>query len=754
MQNITQAQKDYLWAGGPLGVTITVDPLDVTPFTVTEDDLVEGSLTIERNWALGNVIEVGCSDTSELIFSLDNSDGQWNTIRWEGARLTVVLDINGEPLQAGIFTVDERPGKLTTMQIKALDDMAKFNKPYDTDLAYPATLEQILVDACTKCNVTQHTLTFNNGAYTVTEKPVGDDITYHHIVAWVAELAGCNAWIDQLGRLQLGWYTDIQTELLEIGPNERYEYEMAEEDIEITGIVYRDEDTDYVVGTDRYALIIEENLLLQDNFEPVLSAIYTKIGGFRYRPYTFKVLASPHLWPGDVITKVTDAHGNELSSIIMKHMFKLADSSIAAVGETETVRGYATGAPFTASQKRVLQSVARVEVARQTSGLEQSMLDFNQLMSNALGYYETFDFLPSGARVRYVHDQPLLAESQYIWKYSAEGYGWTDQGWQDGEPVWEGIDVAGNIVGKTLSVIGVKAEWLDVDDLSAITGKFSQLTAGDQEGESGAVELGAGYIDISAFDSMAGTWRRADISTAGYRFEAQGIGSYRHVEMYAENSYSLLSMGYSSTPGSPEPKTTLWTGDIGSWSGGTSALFDGVYYNAGLECAYDFLFRAPKFVFGGNVDIKGELHQDVQSITVPASGWHRVAIVAPRSDFEVILNTTGGAVSPCSLRIIGHTGWGTSGVGDLVVISLANSLYWDAVRITYDGFLTFLEVNFTVAISGNFQSRLMPFTGYKQGTSVTALCTGELNAGSGTVLSQVTNIVRGINTSGSINAMK
>lgn len=486
MQNITQAQKDYLWAGGPLGVTITVDPLDVTPFTVTEDDLVEGSLTIERNWALGNVIEVGCSDTSELIFSLDNSDGQWNTIRWEGARLTVVLDIGGEPLQAGIFTVDERPGKLTTMQIKALDDMAKFNKPYDTDLAYPATLEQILVDACTKCNVTQHTLTFNNGAYTVTEKPVGDDITYHHIVAWVAELAGCNAWIDQLGRLQLGWYTDIQTELLEIGPNERYEYEMAEEDIEITGIVYRDEDTDYVVGTDRYALIIEENLLLQDNFEPVLSAIYTKIGGFRYRPYTFKVLASPHLWPGDVITKVTDAHGNELSSIIMKHMFKLADSSIAAVGETETVRGYATGAPFTASQKRVLQSVAKAEASRQTSSLEQATLQLNELMVNSLGFYTTTIESSGGGKVVYTHDKPLLTESQIIWTRTEQGFAWTDSGWNAGSPVWQyGVASDGNMIIKLLTAIGINAEWIKAGTINAVDITGSRIIGGEIIGVTG-----------------------------------------------------------------------------------------------------------------------------------------------------------------------------------------------------------------------------------------------------------------------------
>jgi len=43
-----------------------------------------------------------------------------------------VLDIDGEPLQAGVFTVDEPPRKLTTMQIRALDDMAKFNRLYDS----------------------------------------------------------------------------------------------------------------------------------------------------------------------------------------------------------------------------------------------------------------------------------------------------------------------------------------------------------------------------------------------------------------------------------------------------------------------------------------------------------------------------------------------------------------------------------------------------------------------------------------------
>lgn len=212
MQNITTAQKEHLFHGGAVGVTTTGETLNGDPISLTEDDVVEGTLTIERNWAHGSVIEIGCADTSELIFELDNHDGRWSNIRWEGARLTVVLDIDGEPLQAGIFTVDEPPRRLTTMQIRALDDMARFNRPYEPGIAYPASLKQILLDCCSQCNVNLKTLTFANQNYAVTRQPEGDDITFHHIVAWVAELAGCNAWIDHLARLRLTWYGDNQVD--------------------------------------------------------------------------------------------------------------------------------------------------------------------------------------------------------------------------------------------------------------------------------------------------------------------------------------------------------------------------------------------------------------------------------------------------------------------------------------------------------------------------------------------------------------
>lgn len=467
MQTITANQKQHLYEGGYIGVTITVAPISGAPFTITDDDIVEGSFSIERNWALGSNIEIGCADTAELSFMLDNSDGQWSGIQWEGAQLTVVLDIDGEPLQAGIFTVDEPPRKLTTMQIRALDDMAKFNKPYNTNLAYPATLFQILQDSCIKCGVTLYTTDFPNKDYVVPERPTSNDITYHHIVAWVAELAGSNAFIDHLRRLHLAWYGDNQTGDLEISPDDMMVYtKVAEADVEITGIAYYPEGSDqgYIVGIDTYALVIEGNPLLQDNIEDVLSEIFDKIGGFTYRPYEIETLGYPHIWPGDIITTLTDVENNEYTSIITNHTYKLnGNSKLQAKGETQTVKGYATGAPFTPRQKRVLQAAAKIEAARQTSSLEQAVLRLNELIVNSLGFYTTTVELETGAKIVYTHDKPDLEESQVIWTMTEQGFAWTDEGWNDGSPVWKyGVMADGSIVAKFLDAVGVRAEWVTI----------------------------------------------------------------------------------------------------------------------------------------------------------------------------------------------------------------------------------------------------------------------------------------------------
>ncbi len=472
MQNLTTTQKSHLYHGGHVGVAITGETLDGVAISVTEDDIIEGSFSIDRNWTSGSIIEIGCAETSELVYELDNTDGRWSAIRWEGARLTVVLDIDGEPLQAGIYTVDEQPRKLTTMKIRALDDMARFNRSVPVGaIPCPATLLHIVQHACSQCNVALHTLDFDNKDYVVSERPEGEDITYHHIVSWVAELAGCNAWIDHLGRLRISWYGDNQPvdPPLNIGPDDRFSYELAEADIEITGIIYRadtadGEEIDHLAGSDQYALVIEENPLLQENYETVLNVLLAKLEGFKYRPYKFETLGYPHLWPGDQVTKIVDAEGEEHTSVITNHTYKLnGKSSIEARGETETVRGYATGAPFTPRQKRVLETVAKKEAAKHLTDIEQATMALNELMTNSLGFYTTVVDLPGGGQVQYLHDLPALEDSQIIWTQTEQGFAWTDQGWNDGSPVWQyGVTADGSMVARVLDVIGIRTEWIHI----------------------------------------------------------------------------------------------------------------------------------------------------------------------------------------------------------------------------------------------------------------------------------------------------
>lgn len=512
MQALSSNQKEHLYEGGRIGVTISTG-IPASP-VISGDDIIGDSFSIERNWTNGSNIQIGCSDSSELIFSIDNHDGRWNDVQWEGARLTVVLDIGGEPLQAGIFTVDSPPRRLNTIQIKALDDMARFNRSYDSDLVYPASLLAILQDACSKCNVTLSTVSFLNQGYIVNEHPVEEGITYHHIIAWVAELAGANAWINHLGRLQLSWYGDNQVGELEIGPNERFSFEMADSPIQITGIVHRVGDTDYLIGSDDYALVIEQNGLLQENTALPLTNILGRVQGLVYMPFSFDILPYPNLWPGDIITNLVDPDNNIHQSVIMNHSLKLnRNSRIVAKGQTKTIEGYATGAPFTPSQKRVLENVARIEAARQTTSMEQAVLGLNELMVNSLGFYETIIEETTGAKKMYLHDKPQLENSGIIWTMTEQGFAWTDTGWNDGNPTWlYGVSSDGSLVTKLIQTVGILAEWIVVETGSGDSNLTTILQAMD-----GRIELKVEQTDIET----AKTVLQGEINTVDTKIDTK-----------------------------------------------------------------------------------------------------------------------------------------------------------------------------------------------------------------------------------------
>ena len=470
MYNISSDALAELKSDAPQGLSIQVDAIG-GKLDLDESDFV-GDITITRRCVSGDKIEIGTAIAAEFKATLQNYDGRFDNYAFEGAemfvRFSVPVGETVEYIPIGYFTIDEPPRKLSTISITAFDRMARFNRPYNTTTAYPASLYQLLSDACTKCGVTLATASGSlvNSAYSPPKRPDSDGLTYRKIVEWIAELTGTCAWIDWEGKLRLSWYANTATR---ITSSDRFSSDMQESPIIVTGVQITANDeggTVYLAGSDTYALNIEGNLLAQDNLQSLCDGLDAKIGGFIYQPYTCTTKGYPHLWPLDKIT-YEDKDGVAHASIITDHTIKLnGNSALSAKGVTAQRNGYATSAPLTSKERAILERM-KAQTNRKLSTMQQAALELNETMANSMGLYSTTTVNPDMSVTAYWHDKPALEESQYIYTRNAGGYAWTDSGWNDGEPVWQyGVTKDGIAILNVLHVYKLTADYLDVRGLT------------------------------------------------------------------------------------------------------------------------------------------------------------------------------------------------------------------------------------------------------------------------------------------------
>lgn len=110
-----------------------------------------------------------------------------------------------------------------------------------------------------------------------------------------------------------------------------------------------------------------------------------------------------------------------------------------------------------------LESILSGEVGRQVTAVTSPIIDaalrLNEVYAAAMGYYQTDRVnKATGARMLYMHDQPKLEDSTFIATVPEAGtYLWTDQGWNDGEPVWtSGTTKDGNALFRKIVAEGVE----------------------------------------------------------------------------------------------------------------------------------------------------------------------------------------------------------------------------------------------------------------------------------------------------------
>lgn len=459
---------------------------------ITQEDIVQGSLTIDRYCVSGEKIEIGSAIAAELKLKLNNKDGRFNDTVFEGADLFVQIgvkdpsDIYNAPqyIPMGWFTVDQIPRKQNIISLSALDRMVLFDKQYNSTLSYPATVKQIIADACEKCNVENATDLdqLTNGDFIVQQAPSDDNLTYRQILQWCAEITGTCAYMDWMGHLRLEWYHTTDTVISE---SERFTSDMQENDIIITGLsVENDEKQSYQSGQNGYMLSITSNSLIQGDAEQLTANLWTQLsnnGLFSYRPYTCTVKPMPYLYPLDQIT-YTDHMGESHNTIITNMTFKMhGATSLAAKGKTAASEGYASANPLT-KRDMVIINTLKKDLNQTLNNRIKSMLGFNDVISNALGVYCSSRPTLNGALQYYMHDQSTLEESTVIYTINEGGFAYTDLGWNGGNPIWkDGFTKDGNAFFDHLYSKGITVSDIDQDCSSKISPAGYAISFGDQE---------------------------------------------------------------------------------------------------------------------------------------------------------------------------------------------------------------------------------------------------------------------------------
>ena len=498
---------------------------DGTVLHLSPEDFRLGGNTIQDDIVDGEAFTVGTAIGKTVSIMIDNTSEFFSQFDFYGAVfvLYVGLPLDTDPvtvekIRIGSFTVITPATTGLVISIEAVDNMYKFDQPYsESTLAYPATLQQIVADACTHCGVTNNTGQFDRYAMEVTERP-SNDVTYRQVISYVAQIACVNAKISDMGALIFTWYSDTVPEPYADGGNFRRVYkqdgsyltgdnldggsfdpwttgdvfdgglftdavafhdlgfakgvQVGTDDIVITGVrVKNGEDANVLVGTEDYCISIEDNPLTVGFEQTVANAVYAKLFYLTFRPFSLSYLQDPTIESGDWVV-VTNALGDTYFTFCTSVTFTTGSYTQISCKAESPAKRLST---YQSEAAKAIVTAAR-EAENKITDYDSAVQRMNALASNAMGMYtmEVGDPI-DGSSIYYMSNKPItkqdgianFTQGSKVWKLTGDGFFICQSAsLTDAQCTWtSGWDSEGNVVVNTLSTIGLNAEWINTGTL-------------------------------------------------------------------------------------------------------------------------------------------------------------------------------------------------------------------------------------------------------------------------------------------------
>lgn len=465
-----------------------------------------------------------------------------------------ILDSTGDPIIAtqaatkdiietidkGVYTVTTPEQYSDIINVTALDDMYKANKTYTSGLKLPQSLINLVRDACKTVGIGMN-LTMEHGDIIIRSVP--DSMTFRQLFGYAAMVESANARIDYSGNLQFvkwdfgkmesdnaatvdadgfihfgdaspsidtdgfvslpGWTINAEGFLaLTSGPGSDVQRLMAyanppalsSDDIVITGIKVTngqsndDTDTDYsgMYGEEGYVLELENELIDTDQLQTVANIIGEQIVGARFRNLEGDLVYDPLVEFGDMVYTY-DRLGN-------KYLTPLTDVS-GNVGGLTTVKTQADdpirgSSDFYGNNTKAIVAARRM-VQKETSAREEAIRRLAETLSSSSGLYMTQEPQQDGSIIYYMHNKPTIAESDIIWKLTAEAFAVSIDG---GKTYPYGFAVTGELITRLLYAEGINADYINAGTLIVRDKSGNAIFEADMD--TGSVTLNGSYVTI------------------------------------------------------------------------------------------------------------------------------------------------------------------------------------------------------------------------------------------------------------------
>ena len=438
---------------------------DETVLNVENDKLWSSGVEIERAVSSDNTFDIGSVIINKATIVLNNIYDDFTEYDFSDATvyIEIGLELENETIERvklGTFYVDEPKYNGSLISLECLDSMSRFDVDYsESNLTYPATLLEIVRDACSACGVTSGIATLPNGDYTVEEKPDVESLTFRQVLQWAAQI--CCQWftIDENDRLVSGWY---------VVPDEDSGYHTLSgvnsitvdtDDVVITGIKVTEfvEDTDedpavFQSGNDGYVLGISENKLIPTGKGSAV-AVYLgqQLIGMRFRPFSATCQNDPTIEVGDPVS-ISDYKGNVFHSFVTNFKFTTWNSENFSCGAESAKRKSASR--YSQLTQAYVQN--RKNMRKQKTEFEKQMEELANRINTSSGLYMTEEVQEDGSTIYYLHNKPTLEESMIIWEMTAEAFAVSN----DGGKSWSaGLTVDGELIARIMNTIGINFDW-------------------------------------------------------------------------------------------------------------------------------------------------------------------------------------------------------------------------------------------------------------------------------------------------------